>query len=171
MAIKITSSYTSINLWPTDLWYSTDRTVKQTLIKQHSSLCRSVQSWWSDVKSEVMCGQEWWPLLRICGLHLTHPSAHTQQWTHTRGSGQPYYCGARGEAGGPVPSSRVSPQSCYWRWKIALVIHSPHRQFLPDLRIEPVTFALQVRLTSHDCRIFSGVKRLIMMLEVIVYII
>ncbi len=39
----------------------------------------------SEVKwSEVTCGQVWWPILGICALHLTHPSAHTQQWTHTR---------------------------------------------------------------------------------------
>ncbi len=28
-------------------------------------------------ESEVMCGQAWWPILRICALHSTHPSAHT----------------------------------------------------------------------------------------------
>ncbi len=47
---------------------------------------------------EVKCGQVWWPILRICALHLTHPKCthtavnthtHTQQWTHTRSSGQP----------------------------------------------------------------------------------
>ncbi len=38
--------------------------------------------------SEVRCGQVWWSILRICA-HLTHPSAHTQQWTHTQSSGQP----------------------------------------------------------------------------------
>ncbi len=30
--------------------------------------------------------QVWWPILEIGPLHLTHPSAHTQQWvvnTHT----------------------------------------------------------------------------------------
>ncbi len=32
------------------------------------------QSSWS----EVTCGQVWWPILWICALHLTHPSAHTQ---------------------------------------------------------------------------------------------
>ncbi len=32
---------------------------------------------------EVVCGQVWWPILGICPLHLTHPSAHSQQWTHT----------------------------------------------------------------------------------------
>ncbi len=65
---------------------------------------------------EVVCGQVWWPILGICPLHLTHPSAHSQQWTHTRSSGQPY-CGARGAVGGSVPCSRVSPQSWYWRWE------------------------------------------------------
>ncbi len=33
--------------------------------------------------SEVTCGQVWWSILGICALHLTHPHAHTQQWTHT----------------------------------------------------------------------------------------
>ncbi len=31
----------------------------------------------------------------------------------------------------------------------ALYIHSPHRQSLPDLRLEPATFGLQVRLSNH----------------------
>ncbi len=31
----------------------------------------------------------------------------------------------------------------------ALVIHSPHRQYLPDLGIEPATFGLQVQLSNH----------------------
>ncbi len=30
-----------------------------------------------------------------------------------------------------------------------LVIHSPHRQSLPDLGIEPATFGLQVQLSNH----------------------
>ncbi len=69
---------------------------------------------------EVVCGQVWWPILGICPLHLTHPSAHSQQWTHTRSSGQPY-CGARGS----VPCSRVSPQSWYWRWREHLLFTPP----------------------------------------------
>ncbi len=32
----------------------------------------------SEIESEVTCGQVQWPILRICALHLTHPSAHTQ---------------------------------------------------------------------------------------------
>ncbi len=31
----------------------------------------------------------------------------------------------------------------------ALVIHSPHRQFLPDLRLKPATFGLKVWLSNH----------------------
>ncbi len=71
-----------------------------------------------------MCGQVWWPILGICPLHLTHPSAHSQQWTHTRSSGQPF-CGARGAVGGSVPCSRVSPQSWYWRWREHLLFTPP----------------------------------------------
>ncbi len=73
-------------------------------------------------------GQVWWPILGICALHLTHPSAHTQQWTHTHththtpwthtwSSGQAFCCGTRGAVGGSVPCSRVSPQSWYWGWR------------------------------------------------------
>ncbi len=71
-----------------------------------------------------MCGQVWWPILGICPLHLTHPSAHSQQWTYTRSSGQPC-CGARGAVGGSVPCSRVSPQSWYWRWREHLLFAPP----------------------------------------------
>ncbi len=28
----------------------------------------------------MVCGQVWWPILGICALHLTHPSAHTQKF-------------------------------------------------------------------------------------------
>ncbi len=73
---------------------------------------------------EVVCGQVWWPILGICPLHLTHPSAHSQQWTHTRSSGQPC-CGARGAFGGLVPCSRVSPQSWYWGWREHLLFTPP----------------------------------------------
>ncbi len=37
----------------------------------------------SKSESEVTCGQVRCPILGICALHLTHPSAHTQQSTHT----------------------------------------------------------------------------------------
>ncbi len=38
---------------------------------------------------------------------FTHPSAHTQQWTHTRYSGQSFMLWRRGAVGGSVPCSRA----------------------------------------------------------------
>ncbi len=101
------------------------------------------------IESEVTCGQVWWPILGICALHLTHPSAHTHSSEHTPGAVGSQCCGAQGAVGGSVPCSRVSPPSWYWRWKRALDIHSPHRQFLPDLRLKPTTFELQIWLSIH----------------------
>ncbi len=104
--------------------------------------------YWKGKGKDVTCGQVWWPILGICAQHLTHPSVHTavsSEQTHTHCEHTPgavgsQCCGARGAVGGTVPCSRVSPQSWYWRWRRALVIHSPHLQFLPDLRLEPATF-------------------------------
>ncbi len=64
-----------------------------------------------------VCGQVWWPILGICALHLTHPSAHTHSSEHTPGAVGSQCCGARGAVGGSVPCSRVSPQLWYWRWR------------------------------------------------------
>ncbi len=71
----------------------------------------------------------------IYALHLSYP-VHTQQWV---GNTHP--------VGGSVPCSRVSPQSWYWGWTRALVIHSPHLQSLEVL--EPMTIGLQVWLSNH----------------------
>ncbi len=67
--------------------------------------------------------QVWWPILEIGALHLTHPSAHTQQWvvnTHTVNTHPEQWAviaPAPGEQlGGSVPCSRA-PQSWYWRWR------------------------------------------------------
>ncbi len=49
----------------------------------------------------------------------THAHAHTHTHTHTWSSG------AQGAVEGSVLCSRVSLQSWYWRWKSALIIHSP----------------------------------------------
>ncbi len=73
-------------------------------------------------ESEVTCGQVWW--LGICALHLTYPSAHTHSSKHTHthlehtpGAVGSQCWGARGAVGGPVPCTRVSPQSWYWGWR------------------------------------------------------
>ncbi len=122
---------------------------------------------------DVTCGQEWWPILGICALHLTHPSAHTQQWVvnkythreqHTPGAvGSHLCCCARGAVGGSVSCSRVSPQSWYWRWRERCTIHSHHLQSLPDLGLEPVTFGLQVPTLyplGHDCPLKAKLETL-----------
>ncbi len=43
-------------------------------------------------------------------------SAPTQQWTHTRSSGQPFMLQHPGSSWGLVPCSRA-PQSWYWKWR------------------------------------------------------
>ncbi len=67
------------------------------------------QRWKWKVKSEsdVTCGQVWWPILRICALHLTHPKCtHTAVNTHTHREHTPgavgshLCCSARGAVGG-----------------------------------------------------------------------
>ncbi len=65
-----------------------------TSMCSHSSTFEPSGRWktdWQEKKrkgKDVTCGQVRWPILGICVLHLTHPSAHTQQWvvnkhTHT----------------------------------------------------------------------------------------
>ncbi len=67
-------------------------------------------------ESDMIYGQVWWPILGICALQLTHPKcAHTQQWTHTRSSGQPFMLRRPGSSWG-FGASRA-PQSWYWRWR------------------------------------------------------
>ncbi len=79
---------------------------------------------------DVTCGQVWCPILGICALHLTHPSAHThssEKWTntHTHGAVGSQCCGAQGAVGGLVPCSRVSPQSWYWGWRESCTFTPP----------------------------------------------
>ncbi len=70
----------------------------------------------------MYCQVWWWPILEIGPLHLTHPSAHTQQWVvnththceHTPGAVGSHCSSARGAVGGSVPCSRA-PQLWYRR--------------------------------------------------------
>ncbi len=72
--------------------------------------------------------QVWWPILEIGPLHLTHPSANTQQWvvnkhTHTWSSGQPLLQCPGSNWGFGVLLEGTSV--VVLRVKRALVIHSP----------------------------------------------
>ncbi len=93
---------------------------------------------------KVTCGQVWWPILGICALHLTHPSAHTP--------GSSWGFGALLQGLTSVVVLKVER---------TLVIHSPHRQFLSDLRLEPTTsgyksdaLSIRPRLPLYDCPYF-----------------
>ncbi len=83
--------------------------------------------------------QVWWPTLEIGPLHLTHPSAHTQQWvvnththtlwTHTQSSGQPLLQrpGISWGFGALLKGTSVM----VLKVERVLFIHNPHLQFLP----------------------------------------
>ncbi len=70
-------------------------------------------------ESEVTCGQVWWPtILGICALHLTHPSEHTQQWTHTHPEEWAANAAAPGEQLGVRCLAQGSHlKSWYWGWR------------------------------------------------------
>ncbi len=92
-------------------------------------------------ESDVTCGQVWLPILGICALHLTHPkcthtavNTHTP-WTHTRSSGQPFMLWRPGSSWG-FGALLKGTSVVVLRVERVLVIHSPHLQFLPDLRLE-----------------------------------
>ncbi len=73
----------------------------------------------------------------------THSSEHTHSVnTHTPVGSQS--CDTRGAVGGfsVLLSRGIEDEES--------AVHSPpHLQFLPDLRLEPATFGLRVRLSNH----------------------
>ncbi len=84
----------------------------------------------------------------------THTAVNTHThtlWTHTQSSGQPMLRrpGSSWGFGALLKGTSVM----VLRVERALYIHSPHLQFLPDLRLEPTTFGLRVQLypLGHDC--------------------
>ncbi len=102
-------------------------------------------------------GQVWWPILGICALHLTHPSAHTQQWTHThtRSSGQPCCCGTGGAVEGSVLKALAQGSH------LSRGIEGGRERWLftpPTIPAGPETRTCDLRVTSltlyplgHDC--------------------
>ncbi len=93
-----------------------------------------------------------------------NPSKCTQQWvvnttlshTHTHREHTPR------AVGGSVSCSRVSPQSWYWGWKRALVIHSPadtktrtHDLQFTSLTLQPLSHNCPSSLISETDRILS----------------
>ncbi len=91
----------------------------------------------------MTCGQVWWPILGICALHLTHPSAHTHTVvnTHTPWEQLGVICLAQGSH-----LSRGIEGGENARYSLP--------QFLPDPRFEPTTSGytnLTLYPLGHDC--------------------
>ncbi len=86
--------------------------------------------------------------LNLCSaINTTHTAvnAHTHREHTPAAVGSHLCCGTRGAVGCSVSCSRAA-QSWYWRWRESWTFTPPHRQFLPDLRLELATFRLRVRL-------------------------
>ncbi len=111
-------------------------------------------------ESDVTYGQVWWPILWIRALAFNPiQSAHnSSEHTHPRSSGQPFISikcataafmlrrpGSSWGFGALLKGTSV----VVLRVERALYIHSPHLQFLPDLRLELATFGLRVQLSNH----------------------
>ncbi len=91
--------------------------------------------------SNMTYDQVWWLILEICALYLTHSQ-------YTPGAvGSHLCCGARGAVG--VWCLAQGHLSRGIEVERALYIHSPHLQFLLDLRLELATFWLRVRLSNQ----------------------
>ncbi len=86
-------------------------------------------------------------LKRYINDSFIHSFTHTP-WTHTRSSGQPFMLRRPGSSWG-FGALLKGTSVVVLKVERALDIHSPHLQFLPDLRLEPVTFGLRVRLSNH----------------------
>ncbi len=86
--------------------------------------------------------------LNLCSALIHLKCTHTQHWTHTRSSGWPFMMHHSGSSWGfGVLLKGISV--VVLKEERELYIHSPHRQSLPDLRLELTTFWLWVLLSNH----------------------
>ncbi len=89
-------------------------------------------------------GYPYWNLCSAINPSKVH--THSSEHTHTPGAvGSHLRCGSPGAVGG---SGALLKGTSVMVSKVerALYIHSPHLQSLPDMRLEPTTFGLRVRL-------------------------
>ncbi len=110
-----------------------------------------------------MCGQVWWPILRICALHLTHPSVHTP------GAVDSQCCGTRGAVGGSVPCSRVSPQSWYWRWRERSLFTPPTDNSCRTWDSNPQPRVASPSISPHNGLYFGQNRKLNSLMGVVSY--
>ncbi len=109
-----------------------------------SRMCGWVK--WSDVWPSMVT-HTWNLCSAFNPSKCTHTVVNTHTlWTHTRSSGQPMLQ-RPGSNWGFSALLKGLTSVVVLKVERALVFHSSHRQFLPDLRLEPAT--LQVRLSIH----------------------
>ncbi len=92
----------------------------------------------------MTCGRLWWPILVICALHLTQQSAHTQQWTQTRSSGQPML-GIQGEVGVRCLAQEHLSRGIEGGERAGYSLHPPTIPAKPETQ----TLVLRVRLSNQ----------------------
>ncbi len=78
---------------------------------------------------------------------------HTHNSEHTPGAVGSHCCSVRGEAGGSVPCSRVSPQSWYQRWRECLLFTPPTNYSCrtQDSNPHPQVTSPTLYPSGHDC--------------------
>ncbi len=101
------------------------------MLKQKAMILLNMSEWVSDA-SHVTYDQVWWPILRICALHLTHPKCtHTAVNTHTVNTHPEQWAAINAAASGEQLGVRALLSHGIEGGKRALYIHSPHLQSLP----------------------------------------
>ncbi len=130
------------NVIPCEMWSVLGKIKKYKVIFFFNNVALNQRLW-----SEVTCGQVWWPILGIFGLHLTHPCAHTTMNTH------PEQWAANAVAPGGHLGVRCLAQGSHLRHGIeggeSALYSLPPPTISAVPRLEPVTFRLQVRLSNH----------------------
>ncbi len=107
------------------------------------------------VNVKVTCGQVWWPILRICALHLSHPqcthtavNTHTP-WTHNRSSGQPFMLRCLGSIWG-FSALLKGTSVVVLRVERVLYIHSPtYNPCQPETQTRNLICVTLDHKTSH----------------------
>ncbi len=97
------------------------------------------------------CGQVWWPILRICALHLTHPSARAHTHTHTVNAHLGEQLGVRYLAQGIVGGRER------WTFTPPPIIPAGPSDSNRDLRVTSPT----LYLLDHNCPHLFVVKRVV----------
>ncbi len=98
---------------------------------------------WRDIRPSMVTHT-----LNLCFAY-THLSAHTQQWTHTRSSGQPFMLRCSGSSWG-FGALLKGTSSWYWKWRERCTLTPPNRT--RNLLIMSLTLTIRPWLPSSYSR-------------------